>query len=230
VVQNPRKRYEYEKARLLRRKGYAYNDIRRELGISKSTISLWCRDVELSKRHKEILLRRARKMILFKLGALANKENRAKEVEIIKNVARDEIKKVNEEAFKIAGAILYWAEGSKRCNTAISNSDPRIVKFMVAWWSKFFGIKPPNLKAYLHIHYGNDEKKIKKFWSDLTNIPLENFGKSFIKPKGTGHRTNILPNGVIRVGVKGKGVVNLRHRILAWIEKIYDLSINNIRP
>src|SRR3989338_6806222 len=144
-------------------------------------------------------------MATQKLGALANKEKRAREVLQIKNLAKEEIKEISPEIFKVAGTILYWAEGTKTKNTSISNSDPRVVKFMVNWWEQIFGIGPANLKAHVHIHYANDEKKIKKFWSELTRIPLVNFGKSFVKPKGT---------------------VNVKHRIMAWVEKIYELSVS----
>lgn len=169
-------------------------------------------------------------MILFKLGALANKIKREKEVEEIKKIAREEICNLSQEAFVVAGAMLYWAEGVKTNGTAVVNSDPRIIKFMIRWWSTMFNIKPDRIKAHLHIHYGNDDKKIKKFWAKLTGIPLENFGKSFIKPKGTGHRTNILPNGIIKVRVAGKGSEDLRHRIITWAEKICELGLLDKPP
>ena len=231
VVQNPRKRYEYEKARLLRKKGCAYNDIKKELGLSKSTISLWCRDVKLTNQQRAALMYSSKRMAAQKLGAKANHEKREKEIAVIREIAKKEIVNLMPKAFQVAGAMLYWAEGTKTQSTAVSNSDPRIIKFMVHWFDKFFQITPKQLKAHLHIHYGNDEKKIKKFWSTLTGIPLDNFGKSFIKPKGTGHRTNILPNGIIKIRVKGVGTENLRHRIIAWSEKIYEIGTQqNIRP
>ena len=222
MVQNPRKRYEYEKARFLRKQGLSYNEIKQKLELSKSTISLWCRDVILSKRQKQRLWHNW--LTSPKLGGLANHERREQEILEIKRAARNEIQKLNGETFRVAGIMLYWAEGTKTQSTAISNSDPRIIKLMVGWFKKVFNIAPIQLKAHLHIHYGNDEKKIKKYWSQLTGIPLKNFGKSFIKPAGTGHRTNILPNGIIKIRVSGIGSENLRHRILAWSEKVYDLS------
>jgi hypothetical protein len=36
----------------LRLQGKSYNDIRRELGVSKSTLSLWLRDVPLTEEHR----------------------------------------------------------------------------------------------------------------------------------------------------------------------------------
>jgi len=223
MVQKPRKRYEYEKARFLRkRKGLSYNEIKKELNLSKSTISFWCKDILLSEKQQERL--KHNQMNNQKMGALANKIKREKEIKIIKDSARKEIQEMGLNAFKIAGAVLYWAEGTKTQNTGISNADPRTIEFMMRWLNKIFNKKPSQIKAYLHIHYGDDDKRIKKYWSKLTGIPLINFGKSFIKPKGTGHRTNILPNGIIKIRIAGKGTENLRHRILTWSEKIYELS------
>ncbi len=225
MVRNPHNRYLYERARFLRGRGLAYNDIQRELKTSKSNISLWCRDVILSKAQKDKLFIRSRKMILGQFGALANKKRRAEEVAVIRKEAKKEIKRMDYNALKIAGAMLYWAEGTKKKSTAITNSDPRVIQLSISWFKKVFDIGPERLNAHLHIHYGNDERKIKKYWAGLTGIPLGNFGKSFIKPKGTGHRTNILPNGIIRIRVMGIGTENLRHRILAWTEKIYQLAV-----
>ncbi len=230
MVQSPRKRFEYEKARFMREKGKSYNDIKKELCLSKSTISLWCRDVKLTSQQKAALLHSSKRMIAQQLGARANHEKREKEIAFVRNTAKREIVNLTTGAFKVAGAMLYWAEGTKTQSAAVSNSDPRIIKFMVRWFDKFFQVTPEQFTAHLHIHYGNDENKIKKFWSTLTGIPLKNFGKSFIKPRGTGHRTNILPNGIIKIRVKGVGTENLRHRIIAWSEKVYEIGINNIRP
>ena len=222
MVQNPRNRYQYEKARFLRNRGLSYNEIKRELGISKSNISLWCRDISLSDRQKTRL--RKNHAISTRIGARANHEKRQKEILAVKESAKKEVGELNIGAFKVAGMMLYWAEGAKTSSTSLSNSDPKIIDLMVRWFRVFLDIYPKRLQAYLHIHYGNDETKIKKYWSQLTGIPLKNFGKSFIKPKGTGRRTNILPNGIIKIRVTGAGTEDLRHRILAWSEKIHEIS------
>lgn len=227
MVQNPRKRFEYEKVRFFRSKGYSYREIKKEIKVSKSSISLWCRDVKLSPEQKKNLKERGFNNLLLSVEKRAKilRERREKEILAIRELAKKEIRYLNFENFKITGTALYWAEGAKTSGTCVSNSDPKIIKFMVDWFNKVLEIPPVRLKAHLHIHYRNDDKKIKKYWSKLTRIPLKNFGKSFIKPKGTGHRTNILPNGVIKIRVLGKGSGDLRHRILAWSEKIYELGV-----
>ncbi|MDD3728951.1 MAG: hypothetical protein PHH50_01355 [Candidatus Pacebacteria bacterium] len=46
---------EKEKAIKLRKKGLSYNDILKEIPVAKSTLSLWLRDVGLSKRQRQKL-------------------------------------------------------------------------------------------------------------------------------------------------------------------------------
>jgi hypothetical protein len=60
--------------------------------------------------------------------------------------------------------------------------------------------------------------KVKKFWSPLTNIPLENFGKSFIKPKNKEHKKNNLYYGTIKIRVP-KGT-DMRYRVFGWIKTL----------
>lgn len=230
MVRKPKNRHLYERVRFLRQKGRSYNEIQRELEISKGNISLWCRDIELTSEQKNRLGKKY--LTAPRLGGLANHKKREKEIYEVKERAIKEISVLDLGAFKIAGTMLYWAEGAKTNSVSISNSDPKMIKFMMRWLEKIFNLQPEQLKASLHIHYGNDETHIKEYWSHLTGIPLKNFGKCFIKPKGTGHRTHILPNGIIRIRVGGIGVENMRHRILAWANKVYELSeqYDNNRP
>ena len=81
------------------------------------------------------------------------------------------IRRLSADSFKIAGAMLYWAEGAKTNGTTISNSDPRIIEFIVRWFRITFGITPQRLKVVLHIHYGNDETKIKNTGLSLLAYP-----------------------------------------------------------
>ncbi len=57
---------------------------------------------------------------------------------------------------------------------------------------------------------------MRQFWSEVTGIPIENFGKTFIKPAGKGFKKNNLYYGTIKVYVP-KGT-DMRHTTLAWIQ------------
>lgn len=209
-----------QKARYFRKQGLSYNEILKRVPVAKSTISLWCREIKLTQKQKQRIKNmheRARRKAVKKGGKIIA-EKRKKEIREIKSLAKKEIKKLTKYQIKIIGAIIYWAEGDKTSGVGISNSDPELIKFMIYWLKTIFKISRYRLKAYLNIHADQDEEKARKYWSRITKIPLIRFGKTYIKPQGTGHRKNILQNGVLKIKYSNE---DLRHRILTWIEEIY---------
>lgn len=87
---------------------------------------------------------------------------------------------------------------------------------MVKWFERIFGITPQNLRASLNIYPQQNELAIKQFWSKLTGIPLENFGKSFVKPLSKNYKKNNLYYGTIKIMVL-RGT-DMRHRVFGWIK------------
>lgn len=208
-----------------RRQGLSYNEILQKVTVAKSSVSLWCRDIELTPGQKNRLTKKVeenrRRFSRLGLGPKAVAFKRRREIHEIKKAAKREIHPLNPYELKIAGAMLYWAEGSKTqgAGTEITNSDLKLIKFIIRWLKEICGVTSERLSARLNIHVNQNDKKIKKYWSEITGIPLANFGKSYIKPEGTGHRKNILHNGVIRIKF---GSEDLRHRITAWIKALYQ--------
>ena len=86
---------------------------------------------------------------------------------------------------------------------------------MMRWFREFCEVPQEKFKARLHIHSGQDEQSMKSFWSETTGIPLAQFGKSYVKKEGSGHRKNILYHGTIQVVICNK---NLLHKIYGWID------------
>lgn len=203
----------------LRRQGLSYNEILQKVSVAKSSVSLWCQDIELTNQQKE-RLNKKRKEHLQGLGPLLALK-RQKEICRIKEIAKKQISCLTPYEFKIAGAMLYWAEGTKAKGhgVEITNSDPEMIKFMIHWFKEVLGVSPKEIKACLNIHINQDDETIKRYWSEITGISLSNFGKSYIKPEGTGHRKNLLHNGVIRIRVGGG---NLRQRVMAWIKMLSE--------
>jgi transcriptional regulator with XRE-family HTH domain len=141
-----------EKAVALRRKGLSYNEIRKKIDVSKSTLSLWLKGIRLRPEYRRRLY--TKQIEILSRGATSQKERRSREVDaIIETSMRETSFPISEEAYKLFGVALYWAEGSK----------PR-----------------------LNIYSQQDENDIKNFWSDLTGIPMTNFGKTYIKPANRG--------------------------------------------
>ena len=150
-------------------------------------------------------------------GPKSQKERREREIEEIIEKAIKEIKTpLSHETYKLFGAALYWAEGSKTKNFEITNSDPGLIAFATKWFEDIFHVSPKTMKAHLNIYPQQNEIQIKRFWSDITGIPLNRFGKSFIKPPNKGYKKNNLYYGTIKVRVP-KGT-DMKHRIFGWIK------------
>lgn len=203
-----------KKAIDLRGGGLSYGEIKKVLGVSKSSLSLWLKSIPLKSEYKKRLY--TKQIRSLSLGAKSQKERRAVEVKKIIEQAEDQIKfPLSEETLRMFGVALYWGEGSKRKMLEITNSDPYLILFFIHWLNKIFGIRSINLKARLNIHQEQSEIEIKKFWSELTGIPLKNFGKTYIKPISGGYKSNKLYFGTLRLEVPKS--VNIRYTILGWL-------------
>lgn len=217
---------EKQKARRLRKQGLSYNEILEKIPVAKSSVSLWCGDIRLTPLQRTRINKKQKKnqQRFARFAWIDAIRKRQQEIKDIRKNAKKEIKRLSLYELTIAGLMVYWAEGSKTSRAEITNSNPILIKFMIRWFRSAWGIPASQLKARLNIHSNQNDKKIKEYWHKVTKIPLKNFGKSFIKPKGTGHRKNILKNGVIRIGISNE---NLRHHILTSIKAIYLNSIND---
>lgn len=201
----------------LRRQGLSYGQIKTRLQVSKSTLSLWLKSVILNPEQRQRLY--TRQVGILNLGAQSQKQRREREVALIVSQAIEEIPKpLSLCAYQLFGAALYWAEGSKGRMFQMTNSDPQLILFWVKWLRKIFNIPSKMLKARLNIYPQQNEKKIKQFWSELTKIPLENFGKSYIKPLSKNYKTNNLYYGTIRIEVPKS--TDLRHKVYGWTQAV----------
>jgi len=204
----------------LRKKGWSYGEIRGRVNVSKSTLSFWLKNVELTTKQKARLI--AKKMDILKKGSHAIMAKRKREIRRIKRLAKTEISGLTSYQFKIAGAMLYWAEGDKTHGLGISNSDPRLIEFIMKWFREICGVTEEKIKATLYLHTGLDEGETKRYWSFLTGIPLKRFGKTIFKEEGTASKKDKKYKGTIKINVFDE---NLKHRILSWIK-----AIINMRP
>jgi len=206
-----------KKARKLRRRGLSYKEIKDRLGVTKSTLSLWLKNIQLKPEYKKRLY--TKQIEILSRGPMCQKERRKREVDAIIENAVHEIKfPVSEDAHKLFGAALYWAEGSKGKDFKVTNSDPYFILFMVHWLKEIFQVDPANLKMRINMYSQQNERTLKKFWSDLTGIPIANFGKSYVKPANKNYKKNNLYYGTVQIYVP-RGT-DKKHRIFGWIKAI----------
>lgn len=170
------------KAISLRKRGESVKDIAIKLSLSKSTVSIWCRDIVLTaKQYKNLKNKMVKAGHAGRIkGANVNKQKR---IDAVSEGLISGKKRVGEFASRdllIAGIALYWAEGSKKDNKfAFSNSDPRMIILMCRWLEEFFSLKKEDLMPRIFINESHKYRldKVLTFWSSLLKLPSVQFGK-----------------------------------------------------
>lgn len=213
-----------ETAVAMRREGRSYREIREVVGVSKSTLSLWLRDVPLTQDQRRALdlrtpaaaTRRARA-----IRASATQRRLQTRAE-----ARAQITNLSESELFAAGVVAYWAEGAKnkpwRTGQSVKfmNSDPRLIELFLAWL-RLAGVSPDRLIFRLHIHQSADATDALQFWSKVVGAPASQFGNTTIKthnPKTLRKNVGAEYRGCLVVYVRNSAALNLR--IEGWFEGV----------
>ncbi len=208
------------KALLLRKRGMSYGEILNKVHVSKSSLSLWLKDIPLTEEqtgrlkdiHKKAVEKYRQTMKLKRQARL--------------NMYYEEQKKkwlpLSEKELFIAGLFLYWGEGNKssRNTVGINNTDPSMVKFALYWMTKSLGVSREKIRVHIHLYQDMNINTELKFWSDELGLNTSQFIKPYIKKskksdidqKGFGHGT---------CGVNAHNTV-LKENILMALKAISD--------
>ncbi|MEW2163930.1 hypothetical protein AB0912_13160 [Streptomyces sp. NPDC007084] len=207
------------RARELRLQGWTYDRIQLELGCSKSSISLWVRDLPAPERKKRT---REEASAIAKRGWEVTMRMRDEERRRTKEAAAAEIGALTDRELFLLGVGLYWAEGSKakphltQERVTFINSDPRMIEVYLAWL-RLLGVTTDRLRLHVHIHESGDVEGAERFWAELVGVDTTALGKTYLKrhnPKtnrknlGQGYR------GCLAIRVLGSA--DLYRRIEGW--------------
>jgi hypothetical protein len=186
--------YEYkEAATLLRVEGISMTVIEQKLGIPRSTLSGWFKDIKLTVTQKQKLegnkkeaLRRAR----LKANewhrnqkALRLLKARQEALETLQNI------ELNRQTLDLAFAMLYLGEGAKNSTTSLASSNPKILLFVLKVLEINYSITPEMIRCELHLRADQDPSLLKKYWSVTLNIPEHNFSSVMIDKRTEGKKT-----------------------------------------
>lgn len=212
------------KAKILRKKGMSVREIQKHLKVSKSSISIWTREVVLSEKQLNHLLK-SRKEAGKRGGMTAAKNKILKRENLTReiiNKSRKDIGKMTVRDRFIFGIALYFAEGTKTdTNICFTNSDPRAIYFIKSWIGEFLEVPIERFVGNIYLHDNQSEAKAKKYWSKLLTIPLSQFGKSYIvKNNPNSLRKTKHEFGVFRLTVCD---VNKYRKIVGWISGVFGI-------
>ncbi|HAT74133.1 MAG: hypothetical protein US30_C0006G0030 [Candidatus Moranbacteria bacterium GW2011_GWF2_36_839] len=173
------------KAINLRKEGLSIKEISKILGVSKSSASVWCSDVELSK--KQIQKLHERMVMGGYVGRLkgANIQRKLKQerISFYNKQGKKEIEHLQKRELFIAGLALYWGEGGKRDSRArFYNSDHLIIAFIMRWFREILGVSDDRFIMYVTINQSHKERlsDIIEYWSKITKISTEQFRRPIL--------------------------------------------------
>ena len=218
---------EKEKARMLRKKGYSINQIVKEAGFTKSSVSIWVRDIVLTKVQRKKLSERGRSVESIEKRRLIRLYNEWVKRQIIIDTAKKDFTKISLEELKLIGIILYLGEGGKteRGIARLSNSDPVVIKIMMRFFREICQVPEKKFRGNIHTFAHADIVKTEKYWSKISGISRNQFHKTYIKPSSASlQKRYTLPFGTFSINVCD---TRLFLTIIGWIEKIKELAVGN---
>ncbi|MFI8238809.1 hypothetical protein ACIF83_16310 [Streptomyces sp. NPDC085866] len=213
-----------EKARELRLQGWTYDQIQVALGCSKSSISLWVRDLPKPERRDPSAQAKLAAQKRWEHELAVRDEERRK----TKAAAASEIGAMTVRELFMAGVALYWAEGAKdkpydrRENVQFVNSDPGVIGIYLAWLD-LLGVERERLRYRVMIHATGDVEGAKRYWADLVGVDASAFQRTTIKkhnPKTV--RKNVGENYRGCLVIKVLQGAELYRRIEGWWTGMVD--------
>lgn len=173
----------------------SYSEIKKKLGVAKSTLSYWLREHPLSnKRIGEL------RKIGWEKGEASREKYRNTMREKKKKIRagvyqteKEKFRKLSQETLYVAGLMLYSAEGGKKDahRITIANTDTAIILFFIRWVQMFFDIEVGQLRFQLHLYENMNIGKEEQFWRDsfFGKVKKSQFYKTQIRPLRAGSFT-----------------------------------------
>lgn len=113
------------------------------------------------------------------------------------------------EQLKIAGLMLYWAEGAKRGKVVdLTNANSEMIQMFCTFLRVIYRVTPKRLRVYLYCHSIEQIPEHIAYWSKLTGIPQSQFTKPYVKENN--HRKHsIMPHGLVHIRYADKRLHDL---------------------
>ena len=216
---------EKEKARILRKKGYSINQIVKETGFTKASVSVWVRDIVLTKIQRKRLSERGRSIESIEKRRINRLFNENKKRQVIINDAKKDFVSISLDQLKLIGVILYLGEGGKtrRGMVRLADSDPSVIKIMMRFLREVCKVPDNKFRASIHAFAHSNINETEKYWSKISGISRSQFFKTYIKPSSASlQKRNTLPFGTFDIYVCD---TKLFLKIIGWMEKIKELII-----
>ena len=209
----------------LRLAGKSYGEIAKALDVSKGSLSLWFKNLKLTRTAKKLL--EEKMMIAREHGLFENNRRRTQAIKIenkkVRQITANEIKPLSKYELLLIGAALYWAEGYNRQDKipspyiSFGNSSPDMVALFLRFLREVMQISEEKLRPIVQIHKNIKPESAINFWAKVTSIPQKSFRVTYqISRASKGKRPyTSLPYGTFKLNVVGRQNF---FKIKGWID------------
>lgn len=218
---------EMQEARILRqRDGLPIREIAEKLGVAKSSVSLWVRDIELSEQQKQSLLEKNPAYNRQLEGGKVKKEIYRKERTAYQQEGRGLVRERSFQTMLAFCAGLYWGEGGKNRNVlTVTNTDPQLLSIFTSFLKDHFDIQPKQITLSIQLQASNEKtiEEVEQYWLNILNLPTSSLRKSIRKasPTRIWKKNSKYPNGICRITVCNTGLVQ---KIFGAIKEIANIQ------
>jgi transcriptional regulator with XRE-family HTH domain len=197
------------RARELRAQGWSVKEIERHLGVSRSSVSTWVRDVHVgpAERLRLVEVSRSGPLVAAARKAAAARDVRRKHQEEGRRLVRER------DLSYIVGCMLYWAEGSKERNSVkFVNADPEMVVSFADFLRRHFDVSSSELRVRCNLFAEGAEQQraIEGYWLDKLGLPPPCLRRSSVNVHSKysqKKRANRLPYGTCELTVDSTRIV-----------------------
>lgn len=170
---------------LRREQGYSYNEISGQIGVSKSTLSGWLKNIALTFEQEQRIQQRIEdnQTAFVATARKTNKERyrkaRAEAYKLGENVAS--MIPDNHAVHELALAMLYLGDGDKTGNRVqIANTDPAVLEYFLWAMEELYDIERTEMSLRLNLIEAarSLESEMIEWWADVLGCAVDRFQKT----------------------------------------------------
>ncbi len=195
-------------ARQLRRdEGLSIKAIARRLGVARSSVSVWVRDIALRPDQREALRRYD-----SQLRGSAAVAARFRALRCEYQAAGRARARAGSDPLHLAGCMLYWAEGDKSRNMArFTNSDAGMLRFFLRFLRTSLSVAEDAVRLHIYCYTSGDigVPEIERYWLDWLSLPASCLTRTTVNnpSRASQHKGRKLPYGVCTIAVYSTEIV-----------------------
>lgn len=137
-------------------------------------------------------------------GLIRRKPSETIRLKFIRSPKSYQIKRTltnKEKQLKVAGLMLYWAEGVKSSNNTIdlANSDAKMIRLFISFLKTIYQINEAKLRILLYCYSNQNVDSLINYWVKITGVAKKQFIKPYVRHDYNKNKIHKMPWGLVHV-------------------------------